>query len=255
MTRRVHRPFVVAEEGDHRFVWLGLDESDAEKGVLTNQYLVVDGDDALLIDPGGYFVFERVLETVQEFIRPENIRGIFYSHQDPDVAGSLNLLLDFFPNAKVYISSIWTRFLPHLTGAGESIDFIGLPDEGMEIRLGDSTLKAIPAHYLHSPGHFTLYDPTVRVLFTGDIGAAVFPKGVWYLFVEDFEEHTRLMEWFHRRFMACRRALDTWLSRVESLEIDVIAPQHGAIMTGENARRFLEWLRSLGPVGTDLVTT
>ncbi len=29
--RRIHRPFVVAEEGDHRFVWLGLDEAEAEK--------------------------------------------------------------------------------------------------------------------------------------------------------------------------------------------------------------------------------
>ncbi len=252
MKRRVHKPFVIAEEGDHRFVWLGLDEADAEKGILTNQYLIVDGDEAILLDPGGYFVFQRVLEAVSEVIDPSKVKAIFYSHQDPDVTGSLNLLLDFFPEAKVYVSELWTRFLPHL-GAVGGVEFVGIPDEGMEIPLGKTRLKAIPSHFLHSPGAFTLYDPTVRVLFTGDIGAAVFPVDEWYLFVEDFDSHVKYMEWFHKRFLACRRALDKWLEKVRGLEIDVIAPQHGSIMQGENARRFLEWLAGLGPVGIELL--
>ena len=249
---RVHKPYVVAEEGDHRFVWLGLDEADAEKGVLTNQYLVVDGDQGLLIDPGGYFVFERVYEAVSEFVRPENVVAVFYSHQDPDVIGSLNLIVDMFPNARIYVSSLWTRFLPHL-GAVSGLNIVEIPDHGGEVRVGSTALKAIPAHFLHSPGMFTLYDPRVRVLFSADIGAAVFPRGRWYLFVEDFNEHLKYIEWFHRRYMACRKALLAWLKHVKPLDIEVVAPQHGAIFVGENARRFLEWLERLEPVGVDYV--
>ena len=252
MNLRVHKPYVIAEEGDHLFIWLGLDEADAEKGILTNQYLIIDSYQGMLIDPGGYFVFERVYEAVSEFIRPENIVGIFFSHQDPDVIGSLNLLIDMFPNAKLYVSSLWVRFLPHL-GAISGLNMIEIPDEGREIHLGKARLKAIPAHFLHSPGTFTLYDPIVKTLFSSDIGAAVFPRNKWYLFVEDFNEHVRYIEWFHKRYMACRKALLAWLKHVKHLDINIIAPQHGAIFVNENAKKFLQWLESLEPVGIDYI--
>ncbi len=249
---RIKKPVIVAEEGDRRLVWLGLDVSDAEKGILANQYLLVAGGEAWLLDPGGQYVFERVYNAVSEIIDPESVTGVFYSHQDPDVAGSFSLIPEFFPNAKVYISSIWTRFIPHL-GVEAEIEFVPIPDEGGKASLGGVDVEFIPAHYLHSPGHFNLYDPALKMLFTGDIGAAIFPEGEWYLFVEDFQQHARYMEWFHKRFMACRRALDKWLERVRSLEIQVLAPQHGAIFTGENVKRFLDWLANLGPVGVDLL--
>ncbi len=252
MMLKVHNPVVVAENDDVRFVWLGLDESEAEKGILANQYLLVADGEALLVDPGGYYVFERVYKNVVRYVDPEKVVGVFYSHQDPDVTGSLNIIEDFFPNAKIYVSAIWTRFLPHL-GAVAGIKMVELPDTGATIRLGKRSLEAIPAHFLHSPGHFNLYVPDLKLLFTGDIGAAVFPEGEWYLYVENFDEHAKHMEWFHKRFMACRKALDKWLARVEKLDLEVIAPQHGAIFTGENTRRFIEWLRSLGPVGADIL--
>ena len=253
MSIRVHKPYVIAEseDGSHKFVWLGLDEADAEKGVLTNQYLVVDNGKGLLIDPGGYFVFERVYKAVTEFVEPENVVAVFYSHQDPDVVGSLNLVAEFFPGATVYVSALWSRFLPHL-GVLEGLKIVEVPDRGLEIYLGHSKLLAIPAHFLHSPGNFTLYDPKVKVLFSSDIGASVFPKGKWYLFVENFEEHAKFMEPFHKRYLASSKALHAWLKKIEHLDIEVIAPQHGAIFVGKPlVKKFLAWLYSLGPVGID----
>jgi len=249
---KVMKPYVVAEEGNHAFIWLGLDEAEAEKGILTNQYLIVDGGEGILLDPGGYFVFERVYRNVSEFIDPGKVKAAFFTHQDPDVVGSLLLLTDFFPNAAIYVSSLWVRFLPHL-GALAGLKLVEVPDEGTSIRVGEAELKAIPAHFLHSPGNFNLYDPVVKVLFSGDLGAAVFPEGTWYLFVEDFESHAKLMEPFHRRYLPCRKALEVWLRRVKELDIEVIAPQHGAIFTGENVGRFLEWLGGLGSIGADLL--
>lgn len=250
MVIRIRKPYVIAEKGDHKFVWLGLDEVEAERGILTNQYLIVDSDEGILIDPGGQYVFERVYKNVSNFVQPENVKAVFFSHQDPDVVGSLIMISDFFPNASIYVSSLWIRFLPHL-GVITGVDMVEIPDEGLNIRVGNAILKAIPAHFLHSPGNFSLYDPIVRVLFSGDIGAAVFPEGVWYLFVDDFREHVKYMEAFHRRYIPTKRAIELWLKRVGELDIDVIAPQHGAIFVGENARKLLEWLRSLDAVGVD----
>ncbi len=252
MNLKVHSPVIVSESDEMRFIWLGLDESEAEKGILANQYMLVADGEALLIDPGGYYVFERIYKNVVKYVDPEYVVGVFYSHQDPDVTGSLNIIEDFFPNAKVYVSRLWARFLPHL-GALADIKLLEIPDEGTRIKLGTRYVQVIPAHFLHSPGHFNLYVPELKLLFTGDIGAAVFPRGEWYLYVEDLDSHTRYMEWFHKRFMACRKALDKWISLVEGLDIDVIAPQHGAIFIGDKAKRFIEWLKKLGPVGVDLL--
>jgi len=69
--------------------------------------------------------------------------------------------------------------------------------------------------------------------------------------VEDFEEHAKLMEGFHRRYLASKKAIEAWLKRIGGLKIDVIAPQHGAIFEGENVRKFLNWLKGLDRVGVD----
>ena len=249
---RVKKPYVVVEKKEHKFIWLGLDEAEVEKGILTNQYLIVDGKEGMLIDPGGQYVFERVYRNVSEFISPENIKAVFFSHQDPDVVGSLIMISDFFPNADIYVSSLWTRFLPHL-GVMGGITMKEIPDNGTTVRIGNTELIIIPAHFLHSPGNFTLYDPKVKVLFSGDIGAAVFPEGTWYLFVDDFNEHVKYMEGFHRRYIPTKEAINIWLKRIEKLDIDVIAPQHGAIFTGDNVRKFIYWLKGLDKVGVDLL--
>ena len=252
---KVHEPYVLYEDESHKFIWLGLDESEYEHGILTNQYMIVHNGKAILLDPGGYFVFERVYNNVTSFVKPDDIAAIFYTHQDPDVIGSLTLWMDVAPHVKVYVSALWERFLPHLGIAGveEKKIFIEIPDQGMEIDLNGVRLKAIPAHFLHSPGNFHLYDPVSKVYFSGDVGAAVYPPGKWYLFVENFEEHVKYMEGFHRRYLASSIALKKWLNRIRNLEINIIAPQHGAIFTEHNVKKFLDWLGSLDKVGAELM--
>lgn len=244
----MHEPYTLFEDEKHKFIWLGLDESENEKGILTNQYLIVHEGKGYLLDPGGYFVFERVYGNVSKFVKPENIVAILYSHQDPDVIGSLNLWVDLAPNAQIYVSALWERFLPHL-GAELKERIIDIPDEGMDIGF----IKAIPAHFMHSPGNFHYYDTYSKIYFSGDLGAAVF-KDKWYLIVEDFDSHVKLMEGFHKRYLASKKAIDVWLKRIDKLEIKTIAPQHGSIFEGENAKKFINWLKSLDKVGLDLMS-
>lgn len=240
---KVHKPYVLFEEGDHRVVWLGLDESDAEKGVLANQYLIQEGDQGAVLDAGGYFVFERVLGNMSEFVRPEKVKYLLFSHQDPDVVGALPMWLDALPFCTPYVSVLWERFIPHLGVDVKRIQDI--EDEGSSVQLGRSTIKMLPAHFLHSPGNFHFYDSTSKFLFSGDIGAAIFPKGTWYLFVEDFEGHVPLMEWFHRRYVPTNRAIGRYLKYLEGLEIKTIAPQHGSVFREEHVKRFLTWLSNV----------
>ncbi|KUK14514.1 MAG: MBL fold metallo-hydrolase [Synergistetes bacterium] len=240
------------EDPNHKFLFLAWEEKEEEGIVQTNQYMIIDGNEAILLDPGGVHVFPRVLANVSEIIEPSKIRHIFFTHQDPDVSSGIMLWLSIAENARIHISNLWIRFLPHF-GIYDKSRVNPIPDRGDKIKLSSGTeLEIIPSHFLHSTGNFTLYDPKAKILFSGDIGAAIFERGKRYLFVEDFDSHVKLMEGFHKRYLASSSILKKWLDIVEKKEINIVAPQHGAIFKGENVKKFFNWLRTLR-CGADII--
>ena len=59
------------------------------------------------------------------------------------------------------------------------------------------------------------------------------------------------MEGFHRRYMVSNKILRLWAAMVRQLDIDMIAPQHGAPMVGAAVREFIDWVEQLA-CGVDL---
>jgi flavorubredoxin len=230
-------------DGGHRWATIARDPERPDYLIDTNEYLVIDGDKALLTDPGGMEIFAAVFSAISVEYNPECIAALFASHQDPDIISSLALWLDFNPALRCYISRLWSSFIPHF--GGNKGTFTEIPDQGMVIPLNRLALQAIPAHYLHSSGNFHLYDPKARILFTGDIGAALLPIGENSLFVDNFDRHIRYAEGFHRRWMGSNEAKLKWCERVSAMEIDMLCPQHGAIYQGRNVQRFVDWLAGL----------
>ncbi|WP_353683552.1 MBL fold metallo-hydrolase [Thermodesulfovibrio sp. 3907-1M] len=235
----------IYDDGTHKFIWLGWEEHEEEGLVQVNQYLIENRGAGVILDPGGVHVFPRVVANVSRYVDLERIEHLFFSHQDPDVSSGVALWLSV-TNAKVYISKWWVRFLPHY-GIFDMSKIVPIDEGGGKIQLpsGDY-LEIIPAHFLHSVANFHVYDPRSKTLFTGDLGAAIFPKGQRYTYVEDFDSHLKLMEGFHRRYLASNSVVKKYLERVSRLNIDVIAPQHGAIIyKKEHIQRFFNWLSGL----------
>lgn len=233
-------------QGDYRWYMFGRDKKTSQKVIDTNEYLIVNGDKAILLDPGGTEVFPSVVAAISEIIDVGMIDTFFCSHQDPDVMSSLPLWMGLCPQAKIYLPAMWSGFIAHY--GHEYVDnFVPVKDEGTSISVGSKLdcLEMIPAHYCHSSGNFSLYDPNAKILYTGDIGAALLPEDNSYLKVTDFQDHTRYMEPFHKRWMPSSKALKIWAQRVRKLEVNILCPQHGALMEGEDVERFLNWLEPL----------
>ncbi len=246
------RNIVLAADGDHKFILLNESDPGEEDGIRSNQYLVMHGRDGVLLDPGGFGVMPRTLAELLGYLNPEDVRAIVLSHQDPDIVGGLATWLEL-TSAPVYVSSIWTRFLPHY-GIREVQRFVGVPDAGMTLRIAeDFELQLVPAHFLHSEGQINVYDPRTRILFSGDIGAAMLPADQDYAYVDDFNAHLPCIEGFHRRYMCSNRAARLWVDAVSRLDIEMLAPQHGPIYRGRAVGDFLDWFREL-PCGIDLMT-
>ncbi|MBI5166102.1 MAG: MBL fold metallo-hydrolase [Magnetospirillum sp.] len=232
--------------GDHRWLVFGQDPDRPANVIDTNQYVICNGANAMMLDPGGLEVFPPMMASLTHEVALEEIRAIFLSHQDPDIGSSLPLWRRICPpDVKIYLSTLWSGFLSHFDRGAQ---FTTIPDEGMEVLLGsDLRLRFIPAHYLHSSGNFNVYDPAARILFSGDLGAALIPESArtGTMFVTDFNAHIPFMDGFHRRWMGSTRARDAWLAAVSKLDIDILAPQHGLLFQGDDVKRFLDWLAGL----------
>ena len=233
----------IYEDGAHKWAVIARDPAKEAYIIDTNEYLVINDDNAMILDPGGQEVFPAVFSAISQHYDPGNIKALFASHQDPDIISSLNLWLEVNPEAKCYLSWLWESFVPHFGGSDDT--FISLPDEGMEIDFHGLNLFALPAHYLHSSGNFHLYDRDARILFSGDVGAALLPHDQDAIYVEDFSKHIKFAEGFHRRWMGSNSAKRAWCERVSGMEIDMLCPQHGAIYQGDDVDRFVNWFAEL----------
>lgn len=242
---------VLYSKKDHLFVLLNISEPGEENGIPSNQYLIVNKGKGILLDPGGFGVMPQVLHHMMKYIGSEDIVGIILSHQDPDIVGGLSSWMEI-TQARIYVSKIWLRFLPHY-GIKDMYRFEGIEDDGSELALNDVILKLLPAHYLHSPGQLNVYDPISKILFTGDIGAAEYQgEDFSEIFVDNFSQHQRHIEYFHRRYMASNRALRYWLKTIKPYDIDIIAPQHGYLYRKDAKDGLLNWFKTL-ECGSDLL--
>ncbi len=233
----------IYEDDVRSWVMFGRDPSRHDSVIDTNQYLITQGDKGMLVDPGGSEIFPPFLTALSNTISMENLVSIFASHQDPDIVSSLALWLGIKPEMEFFAPSTWAGFIAHF-GAGRQA--IPIPDEGMVLPLnGSRDLRAIPSHYVHSAGQYGLYDERSKVFFSSDVGAALLPPNHDAVFVEDFESHIQYMEGFHKRWMPSNRAKNAWVKRVRELEIDIMAPQHGALFRGDDVQRFLDWFEAL----------
>jgi flavorubredoxin len=222
--------------------------------VQSNQFLIVDNGFGALLDPGGNLTYHALLAEMANYFNPKHLRYILASHADPDIIGSVNKWM-IHSDCKVLISELWERFVPHFCSAGNAEGRIqAIPDQGMNIPLGNCLLMAVPAHFMHSEGNFQFYDPVSKILFTGDMGASiVMPKEVDTP-VEDFKAHIPLMDNFHRRYMISNKICRFWVNMVRQLDIESIVPQHGRIFRGRPmVNEFLAWIENLS-CGVDLMT-
>ena len=238
---------VLFDDGNHKNVL--LEDIDAGLAVQANQHVIVHDGAGMVLDPGGHKVYNRVLSATFAHLRGAKLKYLFLSHQDPDIVAAANGWL-MTTDAEAWISQLWVRFVPHF-GIDRLVEgrLKGIPDEGTVLDLGGAQLLACPAHFLHSPGNFHLYDPTSKILYSGDLGASVDGQNIE---ATDFDEHIPRMKGFHERYMCNNRALRGWAHMVRQLDIALIAPQHGRFFRGPMVGKFIDWCEKLA-CGTDLL--
>ena len=229
--------------------WVGFFDADAD--LHCNPYLIVDGEEAVIIDPGSIPHFPIVMRKIIELIDPGYISTIIACHQDPDVCGNLPVMEDVIDrdDLRIVVHASMSRLVRHY-GIRSKIESVNESNNIITLKSGRE-LECIPTPYLHSPGAIAVYDRQSKTLFSSDLFGAM-EETEWQLFCTDIENFPHSMDSWHQALMPSNALLKRCMNRFDQLDIDRILPQHGSIIEGrEKISIAIEHLKQL-PCGLDL---
>ena len=246
--------------------WVGF--CDRVSGLHCNPYLIVDGDQAVVIDGGSRPDFPTVMmKILQAGVDLRSIQALIYQHYDPDLCGSLSNFEDLIhtPTLNIISHKENNMFIRHYASRSPLVCHHTI---GSRFRFASGrTLRFIDTPYAHSAGSFITFDEKTGVLFTSDLFGSYGAQ--WALFLRLRPECRRCrdaghcplgetycplpdIQNFHRRVMTSERALRYALARVQTVPAAMIAPQHGSIIDKAADIRFIiEMLGGLTGVGID----
>ncbi len=229
----------IAEE----IYWVG--SKDQITGLHCNPYLIIDGDEAVLIDPGSAYDFETVYQNVIELVPIKNIKYVILHHQDPDFCSSVTLFEKKDLNAKIITFWRAELFIKYYGIKSESY-LVNENDYKLELNSG-RILKFLLTPYLHFPGAIMTYDTKTKVLFSSDVFGSFSHN--WELFAG--EKYIEAMKVFHENYMPSNDILRPVMEMLLTMDISCIAPQHGSIINKE-IKKYIKVLRDL-ECGTFLI--
>ncbi|MEO2069444.1 MAG: diguanylate cyclase [Desulfurobacteriaceae bacterium] len=194
-------------------------------------YLIRNGEESILIDPGSLITFEETLRKIKYLIDLKDIKYIVCHHQDPDLTASLPELEKVLPDRERYIVTHWrTYFL--LKHYNLLTPFFLVDQHNFKLRLESGReLLFIFTPYMHYSGNIVTYDPKTKVLFSSDIFGGWVEKD-WSLFAKD-ESYVEAIRAFHEIYMPCKSVVLYTTEKLKQLDIEIIAPQHGSIIKGK----------------------
>ncbi|WP_373001102.1 ATP-binding protein [Sulfurimonas sp.] len=204
-------------------------------------YFIKNGDESILIDPGSMLEFNETVRKVKSIADIKSIKYIVLHHQDPDLAAAVpeieklidrdDLLIVTHSRMSLLIkhylvSSDYYEIDKHdnqlITSSGFKLDFLTTP-------------------YCHSPGAFVSYDPKTKTLFSGDIFGGIEESWEFYADTTYFEKAKQ----FHQEYMPSKDIFNYALSKIEKLDIELIAPQHGSIIKKQYIQNLITDMKNL----------
>ncbi len=274
MKAEYNRPIELAE-GVH---WVGF--ADAESGLHCNPYLIIAGEEAVLIDGGSRPDFSKVMmKILGTGVEPRQISTLIYQHYDPDLCGSIPNLEDIIGRDDLRIVSHRENniFIRHYAVRSRlrCVEEMGLR---LTLRNGRA-LRFFLTPYSHSAGSFVTLDESSGTLFTSDLFGTYGTGSEWNLFADiDPRCHGCANSGprgtapgsryecskvrgscflpgilnFHRRVMTSSKALKHAVRTIQATDPQVVAPQHGSVIKGSESIGMIGGhLAALDDIGID----
>ena len=209
--------------------WIGNYSSDPF--LHPNPFILNLEGESIVFDPGGVNDFSVVTQKILNLTELENIKYILLSHQDPDICGMTHFLEEMLPGpVSILTHSNNEHFIRHY-GITSPVTYIR--DNNYQLKLPKSGLEIEFIHtpFLHSPGSFMTYIRDYKILFSSDLFGWI-GNEKWELFDNDIDKQGYI-DW-HMNIVPHKRILKPVLEKLRTLDIEILAPQHGSILRGKD---------------------
>lgn len=204
-------------------------------------YFIENGDESILIDPGSMLEFESVMQKVSEITELKNIKYIILHHQDPDLCAAVPEIEKRInrDDLEIITHSRMTVLIKHYQVTSKYYE-IDKNDLKISFKSG-LELQFVTTPYCHSPGAFVTYEPKSKVLFSSDIFGGL--EESWEFYAKD--DYFEQAKAFHSAYMPSKDIFNYALRKIEQLDINLIAPQHGSIIERKYVYNLIEDMKNL----------
>ncbi len=218
--------------------WVGVYmEGDAFQ---CHTYLIVDGKESILIDSGSMLEFEEVKNKISSIIDLQDIKYIIAHHQDPDVCANLPAFEKLINRDDLKIVSHSRNFALIKHYGITSKQYI-IEEHDYRIKTKHNELFFLTTPYAHAPGAFVTYLKNKKILFSSDIFSGV--EKSWHFYAD--ENYFSAIQEFHQNYIPSQDILSFSLEKIEVLDLELIAPQHGSIIQKKYIRKIINKLKKL----------
>lgn len=204
-------------------------------------YLIKNGDESILIDPGSMIEFSETVRKVKSVMDISSIKYIILHHQDPDLAAAVPEIEKLInrDDLQIVTHSRMSLLIKHylVTSSYYEID----KHDNQLVTSNGFRLEFLTTPYCHSPGAFVSYDPNSKILFSGDIFGGIDESWDFYADETYFDKAKQ----FHQEYMPSRDIFNYALDKIEKLDINLIAPQHGSIIEKRYISKLIKDMKSL----------
>jgi flavorubredoxin len=212
--------------------WVGAKDPDRKvfdglmplpQGTTYNAYLVQGSEKTALIDTVEPEFLDVLLANLEGI---KKIDYIVSHHAEQDHSGSIPLLLEKFPEAKLLCLQKNKEMLQDLMTIPE--DRIQVVADGGEVSLGNKTIRFMFCPWVHWPETTITYIPEDKVLFPCDF------LGSHYCFTDIFAGDNPIVykgakEYYVQIMMLYAKMTAKHLDRIKALDIETICPSHGSV--------------------------
>ena len=203
-------------------------------------YFIENGENSVLIDPGSMLEFDAVVRKINTISSMKHIRYIILHHQDPDLAASVPEMEKLIDRRDLQVIT-HSRMVPLVKHYLITSDYYEIDKHDHKLTCGNLNLEFITTPYCHSPGAFVTYEPHTKTLFSGDIFGGI--EESWEFFAED--DYFEKAKQFHAEYMPSRDIFNYALRKIEVLDMERIAPQHGSIILKPQIATLIEQMKQL----------
>ncbi|MDP3879422.1 MAG: FprA family A-type flavoprotein [Dehalococcoidales bacterium] len=194
-------------------------------GTSYNSYLIKGSEKTALIDTVDPSMRDVLLNHLAE-LGIENLDYVVAHHAEQDHSGTIPVILEKYPQAKV---------VTNLRCKGMLIDLLPIPEDRFIIindretlSLGDKTLEFVYTPWVHWPETMSSYLKEQKILFSCDFFGAHLATSDLFV-TDEWQSHEAAKRYYAEIMMPFRSNIHQNLENLKSYAIDIIATSHGPI--------------------------